>query len=95
MRPISFHNKEVIYTSPEPEIEPLPVVRIMYADGSPGLISCWKPSFWDVVRIVLGRPVYLVLLSGVHPPVLLSTDKGEVLGTEEEPAAASRNGRDG
>lgn len=89
MRPVSFHPKEVLYTSPEPEIEPLPVVRIMYRDGALGLISCWKPSFWDVVRLVLGRPVYLVLLSPVQPPVLLSTDRDEVIGPED------RNGTGG
>jgi hypothetical protein len=84
MRPIDFHPREAIFTSEDPGIEPLPALPITYGDGGRGIISCWKPSLKDVLRVLIGKPVYLVLLTLRQPPVYLSTDREEVMGRPNE-----------
>jgi hypothetical protein len=84
MNPISFHDREVPYTSPDPEIKDLPVLPVTYGDGTKGLVSCWKPKFWDILRIILGKPIYLVILGTLQPPVVLLTDRSEVMGKPDE-----------
>ncbi|KKM19554.1 hypothetical protein LCGC14_1654460 [marine sediment metagenome] len=78
MKPISFHPEEVSYTSSDPTIEPLPVLSVLHDTGEATLdrilISCWKPGLLDILRIILGRPVFLAILGGSQPPVSLSTD---------------------
>lgn len=80
MNPVSFHNKEVAYTSSDPSISPLPVLRITYGDNSKGLISCWKPGLRDILRIVFGKPIFLIVLGAQQPPVSVLTGRNEVIG---------------
>lgn len=84
MKPVSFHKFKVSYTHPDPDIEPLPVLRVTYGNGYRGLVSCWKPSFRDILRILLGKPVYLTIFGYAQPPVSLCTSRDETIGTEEE-----------
>lgn len=52
------------------DCEPLNV----YSDGEI-CVSCWKPSFKDVLRIVFKRKVWLLVKSGItQPPLLLQTE---------------------
>lgn len=74
MEPISFHPQEINYTSNNPEIGDLPVVRTQYPDGAIVLVSCWKPDWKDRLRILFGRPIYLHIWGTQHPPVALDTE---------------------
>lgn len=43
----------------------------VYTDGKQ-CVSCWKPSIRERVRILLGRPVWLGVISGrTMPPVFI------------------------
>jgi hypothetical protein len=78
VKPISFHEKEVIFNAPkgeEDEIDPLPVLPVKYEDGYDCLVSCWKPNWKDRLKILFGKPVYLSVVGTAQPPVLLSVDK--------------------
>lgn len=94
MKPISFHPRERIFTSDEPDIVPLPVLPISYSDGYNGLVSCWKPGLKDIIRILVGKPIYLILLSDFQPPCSLSTDRFEVTGREDEQEPGPEYGGD-
>lgn len=84
MRPINFHDREVIFTSDDPTVFPLPVLPITYSDGNKGLASCWEPGLKDILRIIFGRPVYLILLGVSQPPALLTTDLVDIIGPPSE-----------
>ncbi len=57
----------------------LPVIRIIYNDGTHAFISAWVANFWDKVKILLGMPVYLAVLTDQKsPPVLVTTLKSDV-----------------
>lgn len=84
MKPINFHERETIFTSDDPMIEPLPVLSVKYSDGERALVSCWKPSLKDIINVLIGKPIFLSLLSDFQPPCLLSTDRSEVMGHRDE-----------
>lgn len=82
MKPINFHKAEVIFESDNKDIEPLPVLPITYEGFGDCLLSCWKPSLRDILRILIGKPVYLSLLSEVQPPCSLGTDRLAIMPQE-------------
>lgn len=80
MKPKSFHSKEIKFTSDNDDIDDLPVLKVTYGDLSVGLVSHWKPSLADIVRIIFGSGLYLTVLSYNHPPVSILTRKSEAIG---------------
>lgn len=75
MKPVSFHEKEVLFTLPgNTDVMPLPVLRVTFPDDGSGLASCWKPDWKDRLRILFGKPIYLILWSPIQPPVSITTD---------------------
>lgn len=79
MSPVSFHPAEKLYTLPgDDSVLPLPVLKVTFNDGVTGLISCWKPSWKDRLRLILGKPIYLALYSSVQPPVSVFTEDLEL-----------------
>lgn len=79
MEPQSFHPNEVVFTSSDETIRDLRVLRVEFGDGSLGLMSCWRVSLVDIIRLLVGRRVYLTILGNLQPPVSLTTNKREVL----------------
>ena len=46
----------------------------VFTDGN-NVVSCWKPSLWERIRIVFGGKVFLGVLSGnTQPPVWMTTE---------------------
>lgn len=54
---------------PEGACYDLPIHR-----HSRGVISCWRPTADDLVRLNLGGPIYLMVEGATHPPLLLLTE---------------------
>jgi hypothetical protein len=50
----------------------LPAIKVIYPDTE-GFITAWKPEWRDILRFLIGKPVYLLLLVQQHPPTLLTT----------------------
>lgn len=80
MQPVSFHEQEQTLHGPagQPDVVPLPVLFVSYADHQLAIVSCWRPSIWDLLRMVWLRRIYLIVLGHQSPPVLLSTDAKEI-----------------
>ena len=55
----------------------LPAIRVVYPDTE-GFITAWKPTFKDKLRFLVGKPLYMILLTNQHPPCLLSTSREEI-----------------
>lgn len=54
MEPIKFKHHNVIYAENQPEYLPLPAFR-----NDTETISCWRLTFKERIKILLGRPLWL------------------------------------
>lgn len=81
MKPIHFEQVNATLAEHQPEYAELPVMRttIEAPDGSehPVIISCWQPNADEIAAIMLGRPVALIILGEVHPPVKIGVSDFE------------------
>ncbi len=80
MKPISFHEDEQTLHPPKgsKNIVPVQVLTVTYLEGIRGIISCWRPTVKDILRMLIKRRIYLAILGTMHPPVLVTTDGEEV-----------------
>jgi len=78
MKPVAFKESDAVLLRPkdmtDDECAPLPIFRARgMMEGV--LISCWKPSLKDIVRIILHRKIWVWVRSGTtQPPIALETD---------------------
>jgi len=72
MKPISFPSHNVVYGGGQPEYFPLPAYRT--PKGT--VISCWKLSWRECLRLLLTRKVWLLQLTFGAPlqPQFLQVD---------------------
>ena len=78
MKPIKFDEDCVIFSKDQPEYEDLPVLIVNYTDGTRGHISAWKLNLIERLKILIGIPIYLVIL-GNQPPIWLTVEKADFL----------------
>lgn len=78
MLPADFPEANFTYTKPEgmtdEECMDLRVFKGSYSDGTPAIISVWRPSKEDIDAINEGKPIYLSITSHIMPPVCLFTE---------------------
>ena len=60
---------------PHEQCSALPVTRVQYQDGSPGIMSYWRPDAAELAALASGAVIRLSVLGGVMPPVLLEVEK--------------------
>jgi hypothetical protein len=74
----------VVYAKDQPEYLPLPCRRGV--EGT--VVTCWKLSLGERLRIFLRGTVYITLLTFNRPlqPILCSLDKPETLRPDAPPA---------
>jgi hypothetical protein len=77
MKPIRFSEFVQKVRGYGMQVDDLPVLSTYYDALGPAMISCWRPSLKDLLRIIFTRKVYLVVLGRVHPAVSLSADPKE------------------
>lgn len=56
------------------ECNALPITRVQYEDGTPAVLSYWRPTEAEIALIVGGHPVRLSVLGATHPPLMLGVD---------------------
>ena len=56
------------------DIAPLPVITVTYGDGEHAIVSCWKPSFKELLQLLISRRVYLAVLGTSQPAVAVDVD---------------------
>jgi hypothetical protein len=78
MKPIEFKYQNVVFAKDQPEYQPLPALRIEGPEGH--VISCWRMSFKERVKVLFTGVVWLNLMSFNKPltPSLLTTNRKEV-----------------
>lgn len=72
MRPVDFDGRNSTHVGGE-GVGDLPTAKVRYEDGTLGVVSAWEPSAEDLDRLLSDGVIYLSVLGGAQPPVLLST----------------------
>lgn len=72
MKPIDFPESNVVFAKDQPEYMDLPA----YRDGN-GIVSAWKLSLRERLRLLFGGPLWLHVLTFGQPPQPMapSTDR--------------------
>lgn len=52
----------------------LPITRVQHADGTPAVVSFWRPTPEQLRLLAEGRLVRLCALGMTHAPVMLGVD---------------------
>jgi hypothetical protein len=84
MKPVEFKHQNTVFAKDQPEYQPLPALKI---DGPEGhVVSCWKMSFRERIKVLITGKVWLSLMSFNHPltPSYLAVDRKEVYSVPED-----------
>ena len=78
MKPVKFKHQNTVYAKDQKDYEPLPALKIESPNGE--VISCWKMSVADRVKVLFTGRVWLSLMSFNEPltPSFLSVNRKEV-----------------
>ena len=52
----------------------LHAARVVYPDGAPAVITAWRPTMEELVRINLGEPIWLSMIGETMQPVSIGLD---------------------
>jgi len=63
MTPISFPQQTLVFAEGQSEYQPLPAYRT--DDGI--VVSCWKLSWWELLRLALTRKIWMMQLTFNSP----------------------------
>jgi len=79
MKPIEFPEHNVVFAKDQPEYQPLPAYRDPSPEGQ--VISCWKLSFRERLRILFTGKLWVSLMMFGRPltPSFFTTKKSDVL----------------
>lgn len=78
MKPVKFKHQNIVFAKYQPEYQPLPALRLDTPTGE--VISCWKLSIKERIKIVFTGRVWLSLRSFNKPltPSYLAVNRKEV-----------------
>ncbi len=78
MKAVKFKHQNVVFAKDQPEYLPLPALKIDSPTGE--VISCWKLSFKERVKIIFTGRVWLSLMSFNRPltPSFMSVDRKKI-----------------
>ena len=63
MKIIDFPESNTVYAKDQPQYLPLPSHRT--TDGH--VTSCWKPTFWESVKLLCGAKIWVTLMTHNKP----------------------------
>ena len=78
MKPVKFKHQTTVFAKDQPEYQPLPALVIDSPNGE--VVSCWKLSFKERIRVLFLGRVWLSISSFNKPlsPSFLSADRKEI-----------------
>lgn len=79
MKPIKFKEQNCTFAKNQPEDMPLPAYRYNTRYGQ--VVSCWKLSFWERLRLLFTGKLWVSLMMFGKPltPSYFTTKKSDVL----------------
>jgi len=78
MKPVEFKHQNIVFAKDQPEYQPLPALRIDSPTGE--VVSCWKLSFKERIKVLVFGRVWMSLMSFNKPltPSYLAVNRKEV-----------------
>lgn len=78
MKAVEFKHQNIVFAKDQPEYMPLPALRIDSAEGE--VISCWKMSIKERLKVLFFGRVWLSLMSFNKPltPSYMSVNRKDV-----------------
>ena len=78
MKPIEFKHQNVVFAKDQPEYMPLPALRLNTPQGE--VISCWKMSARERIKVLFTGKIWVSLISFNNPltPSYLTVNRKEV-----------------
>ena len=78
MKPVEFKHQNIVFAKDQPEYQPLPALRIDSPTGE--VISCWKLSFKERIKVLFFGRLWLSLMSFNKPltPSYMAVNRKEV-----------------
>jgi len=78
MKPVEFKHQNIVFAKDQPEYMPLPALRIDSPQGE--VVSCWKMSFKERMKVLFFGRVWLSLMSFNKPltPSYMSVNRKDV-----------------
>lgn len=78
MKPIKFKHQNVVFAEDQPEYQPLPALKIDSPTGE--VVSCWKLSFKERIKVLVFGRVWMSLMSFNKPltPSFLAVSRKEI-----------------
>jgi len=72
MQPVQFKGSNVVFAKDQPEYLPLPA----YKDTTGRVLTCWKMTFWETLKFIFFRKIWLVTetYNGPLQPVFITID---------------------
>lgn len=64
MTPVQFPGSNVVLGENQPQYRPLPA----FVDDTGAVVSCWRLTWWERVRILFTGRFFLVVLTFKAPP---------------------------
>lgn len=84
MKGIEFKHQNVVFAKDQPEYLPLPALKLYNPQGE--VITCWKMSFKDRIKVLFTGKVWLSLMTFNKPltPSYMSVNRKEVYSVPED-----------
>lgn len=78
MKPVEFKHQNSVFAKDQPEYIPLPALKIDSPRGE--VVSCWKMSFSERLKVIFTGMVWMSLVSFNRPltPSYLSVNRKDV-----------------
>ena len=78
MKPVEFKHQNIVFAKDQPEYQPLPALRIDSPTGE--VVSCWRLSFKERIKVLIFGRVWMSLMSFNKPltPSYLAVNRKEV-----------------
>lgn len=78
MRPINFKHQNVVFAEDQPEYQPLPALKFDTPQGE--VVSCWKMTFKERIKVLFTGKVWLSLMSFNKPltPSIVAVNRKDV-----------------
>ena len=78
MKAVEFKHQNIVFAKDQPEYMPLPALRIDSPQGE--VVSCWKMSFKERIKVLFFGRVWLSLMSFNKPltPSYMSVNRKDV-----------------
>ena len=65
MKPVEFKHQNVVFAKDQPEYQPLPALKLDSPEGE--VISCWRMSFKERIKVLFTGKVWVSLMSFNKP----------------------------